>query len=223
MNDNSPEEMREEARAQPRKNLFLAATLFYGGIRSPVKVRNLSERGAMLESSDLPMEGQVVSLVRGSLAVESVVVWRVGNRCGLAFSASVSVSQWMAPAGNSEQSRVDQNVAMVRSGRAPPPTAPTAPSPMISGALAQTVTGQLLDDLGMAVRLLEDLGNDLVRHPLTVSLHGTKLQNIDLATQVLTAIAKAMAAQAEGRTVSLAQLNDLRTSCAEALRNASGH
>ena len=92
---------------------------------------------------------------------------------------------------------------------------------MSSGALARTVTGQLLDDLGMAVRLLEDLGNDLVRHPSTVSLHGTKLQNIDLATQVLTAIAKAMAAQAEGRTVSLAQLNDLRSSCAEALRRVA--
>jgi hypothetical protein len=51
----------------------------------------------------------------------------------------------------------------------------------------------------------------------TVARHGLKLQNLDIAMQMVRAIAKELDSDLSGHPVSLAKLADLRIACAKAL------
>jgi hypothetical protein len=92
-----------DGRDAVRTNLFLAATL-WGSDASPfpVRVRNLSPAGAMVEAAALPARGTLIRLLRGRLAIGGEVVWTAERRCGLAFAGSVSVRDWMSPPVNAQ-------------------------------------------------------------------------------------------------------------------------
>jgi hypothetical protein len=194
--------------------MFLAATLVHAGGSSPVKVRNMSERGAMVEASVLPDVGDITMLLRGSLRVEAHVTWRRSNQCGLTFASAVDVASWLAPAVNSGQSRVDQDIAAIRAGLA---SAPTSPPPAVSPNGSRPRDAVVVDNLSMIISLLADLEEDLIGNPSTVAAHGVKLQNIDLATQVLDVLADVMSNDLEKQQAGLARLNDLQVSCQHAL------
>ena len=49
-----------DGRADPRMNLFLFATVEADGRSLAVRIRNLSVRGAMIESPGLPREGSAI-------------------------------------------------------------------------------------------------------------------------------------------------------------------
>ncbi|NWM10776.1 hypothetical protein GY642_25995, partial [Escherichia coli] len=53
----------------PRKNLLLAATIEADGLRVPVRIRNLSEGGAMVDGSVLPRAGTLLTLTRAEIEV----------------------------------------------------------------------------------------------------------------------------------------------------------
>src|SRR5689334_1726228 len=110
-----PEDLREE----PRASLYLAASLFCDGFSMPVKIRNLSNTGALLELPAPLTSGGVVQLVRGSLIVHGLVAWAESKRCGLKFSGAVDVQRWRASPAHSEQQRVDAVVRTVKAGAVP--------------------------------------------------------------------------------------------------------
>src|SRR6218665_1391123 len=79
----------------PRKNLLLAASLEAEGLKVQVRIRNLSESGAMLDGSALPRPGTVMTLRRTEIEVGARVVWQSDGRCGVAFDASaITVEEW---------------------------------------------------------------------------------------------------------------------------------
>jgi hypothetical protein len=212
MQNNSLPDGGVDGRQAVRVNLFMAATLHTAGVAHPVKIRDLSAVGAKIESSLLPEVGSEMTLSRGPLSVSGHVAWCTERRCGLRFSAPVSVQAWMANPVNREQSRVDHVVAAVKAG-----VVPIAPRDRRKGATFPGVAG----DLGRVSRLLEILGDALAGDPEIITRHGTTLQNLDIATQTLTALAEAMQSGAPADGPGIDRLDELRISCAEALKGAA--
>ncbi len=68
-----------------RAPVLLTATLHVGGKAHPVKLRNLSEDGALVESDDFPPEGIDAIFERNALRVRSSVVWVEGHFAGIRF------------------------------------------------------------------------------------------------------------------------------------------
>jgi hypothetical protein len=106
----------------PRKNLLLSAVLRSQGVTAPVRIRNLSEKGAMIDGNALPEPGATVMLERLEVEMRGVIVWRTGGHCGISFDGAISVNEWVngrrAPATvfGQGQRRVDNIQAAIRSG-----------------------------------------------------------------------------------------------------------
>ena len=81
--------MDQSTQAQNRKSrrsqVLLSATLEHGGGSQAVKLRNLSEEGALVESDKLPIEGTTVHFIRNDLNAAGRVVWVSGKYAGIAF------------------------------------------------------------------------------------------------------------------------------------------
>jgi hypothetical protein len=72
-------------RRSRRSNVLLAASIEASGASLPVKLRNLSTEGALIEGDDLPVEGSEVLFRRNELSVNSRVAWVHGKHAGVAF------------------------------------------------------------------------------------------------------------------------------------------
>lgn len=222
MSEGSPTHRQLDARIAPRTNMFIAATMCWDQHRNPVKVRNMSITGALVESPVVPTTGTSVLIVRGSYSARGRVIWADKNRCGLHLSEAVNVREWLAPPSNTEQQRVDQIVALVKAGAVPLPTGTFTGRTDRPALPASLSTDQLTCDLSLISRLIEDLGDDLASEPATLMRHATKLQNLDIAMQMLTAICNEIGASDQGDGTRMARLEDLRTSCGQALGKAAG-
>lgn len=55
----------------------------------PVKLRNLSTQGALIEGVGLPVEGSEVVFRRNEISVGSRIAWVKGKQAGVAFHAAI--------------------------------------------------------------------------------------------------------------------------------------
>jgi hypothetical protein len=82
--------MDESSMTQNRRSrrapVLLAATIEVEGVPEPVKLRNLSEEGALIEGERLPAEGSISFFQRNDLRLKSSVVWVHGRYAGVAFN-----------------------------------------------------------------------------------------------------------------------------------------
>ena len=101
-------------RSQVRCNVFLAASLIAGAVPLPVRVRNLSSRGALLDGVSLPPAGVRVRLLRGELSAEGQVAWATHGHAGIRFAGDIDVAAWVKRLGHPGQQRVDEAVAAMR-------------------------------------------------------------------------------------------------------------
>lgn len=72
-----------------RSNVLLAASIEVSGTVLPVKLRNLSMEGALIEGDRLPVEGSEVMFRRNELSANSRVAWVHGNHAGVAFKKPI--------------------------------------------------------------------------------------------------------------------------------------
>jgi hypothetical protein len=175
-----------DARQTPRSSLYLGAALYCDGSSTAVRIRNMSPGGALLEGAVLPEVGALVQLVRGSLIIHGLVIWCSAGRCGLKFSGLVAVEQWRACPSNVEQQRVDEVVRLVKAGAVPLPVATV--SEHKQRAEAAEAGSELPQDLRRVCELLEQLGDVLACDPDVISRHGTALQNLDIAIQLIAGV-----------------------------------
>lgn len=202
-------------RGQSRSSVFAAAVVRAGVEQAPVKVRNMSPNGAMVESPLTPPQGTIVSLMRGSLSARGTVAWSSDHRFGLHFASELSIKEWLATPAKCEQQRVDNIVSLIRAGAIP--TEASAGAPEFD---APQSDDRLADYLGDVVRLMQDLEDDLASSDDTLDRHGLKLQNLDIAMQMIRAIAQELASEQGRETISMAKLADLRVVCTQALAKA---
>lgn len=74
-----------DGRRSLRHRVFLSVKLITTTKEVPVKLRNLSATGALLEGDKLPAVGTDLILRRGSLEVFATVRWVDGGRAGVEF------------------------------------------------------------------------------------------------------------------------------------------
>jgi hypothetical protein len=200
-----------EARANPRSNMFLAALLRGADFSAPVKIRNMSAAGALVEAPAVPQRGAEVQLIRGSLAVPAIVAWSTPGRCGLHFASLVCVRDWLAPVSNSAQQQVDDAVRLLKAGAVPMP-----PRSAVQDRAREPASAELGRDLRSAARLIEELGDGLSTDEQVLASHADKLQNLDIALQIIAVVADALDG---GNAGSIGErLQNLRASCAAAVQ-----
>ena len=73
-------------RRSRRSPVLLTATITVLGIPVTVKLRNLSEQGALIESDRLPAEGTETYFERNDMRLKSRIVWVQGKYAGVAFN-----------------------------------------------------------------------------------------------------------------------------------------
>lgn len=197
----------------PRKNLLLTATIRSGGVSAPVRIRNLSVKGAMVDAKALPEPGATVVLQRLEIEMRGVVVWRTEGRCGIHFEGAASVDEWVAgrraPAAifGLGQSRVDQIQAAIRSGRdiADEETA-VADSP----ELITDVEARVAEELDHVQRMLDGVAGDLIDDAALVQRHSEALQRFDNACQILNQLSSILKATDRPAAIAAVNLEALR-------------
>lgn len=195
-----------------RTNLLLSGTIEASDIKGPVRIRNLSETGALLEGAALPAIGHHLVLKRLQMEMGATVVWSESGRCGIRFDGAISVSgwregNWIAPVVSNDQARADRIQAAVRAGSLAA-TPEDVPSRM---ALTERDI-----DIGIAAELtalkemLETASEQLSELPAVMDLHVETLQNFDVACQTLRHLAAVLRADSPQPAVARIGMEALR-------------
>ena len=74
-------------RRSRRSHVLMAASIEAAGVAVPVKLRNLSSEGALVEGDRLPSVGSPVLFRKNELNLAGHVAWISGRRAGIAFDA----------------------------------------------------------------------------------------------------------------------------------------
>ena len=188
--------------------MFISAVLKGLAFSVPVRIRNMSSTGALIEGAAVPEGGSSVCLIRGALTVPASVAWATEGRCGLKFSSLVSVREWLAPPSNREQKRIDDMVRIVKAGAIPLPLGPEAREP--------TSPSEFGVDLRTACKLLEAHCDIVLGDPQIVTRFGDRLQNLDIVLQTIAAVADVLAGNTDERSTA-SRLQNLRVSAQQAL------
>ena len=80
----------DQNRRSRRSNVLLAASIETSGAAIPVKLRNLSTEGALIEGDSLPVEGSEVMFRRNELSVGGSIAWVHGKQAGVAFARPIA-------------------------------------------------------------------------------------------------------------------------------------
>ena len=205
-----------EHRAARRTNLMLAAEIEANGRRAPVRIRNLSETGALIEGGALPEKSATLILHRGDFHIGATIAWSGGGRGGIHFDQPISLPEWTGKAlppesgGLRDQRRVDALQVEARSA----PIIPPAPAPAANPALGEearlNLRARLADELAYVRRLLDSMGDELVGEPIVVAHHSRTLQSIDLAGQILAHLSNVLVADDPVGAVERIGMEDLR-------------
>ena len=76
-----------------RSNVLMSASLELSGTSVPVKLRNLSVDGALVEGDKLPVEGASILFRKGDLSMAGTVAWVKGRQAGVAFAQNLDPDQ----------------------------------------------------------------------------------------------------------------------------------
>jgi hypothetical protein len=210
---NSTDASEVQDRAQ-RKNLFLAAEIETEGVKLPVRIRNLSEGGAMVEGVALPGVGATLILRRLQIELAGSAIWRTAGRCGIKFGEPAFVEEWVAGRRLVErtlgrgQARVDVIQAAIRGGAA---LADDPAAPVELAADDRNLDHRLAEELAYVRRLLDVVGDELTDDPIMLQRHAQTLQNFDMACQILGQLSAVLDAPDRMGAVAAVTLEELRT------------
>ena len=206
---NLPQESGSEGlrRNAARANTYLAAILVGKHSQTPITVRNLSATGALIQSRTTLAEEVEVTLARGSLRANGSLVWREGRLGGIKFAAPINLEVWVPGATYQGQMDVDRVVAESRGIISPThaiaePATPTEKIENLSERIAQ--------ELAFVCRKLDALGSELCDDPMIVARHATRLQDLDIATQVLGHLSRLLDSAEPASLLKTIGMDDLR-------------
>ena len=80
-------------RKSRRSNVLNSASLELSGTSLPVKLRNLSAEGALVEGEKLPIETASVLFRKGDLSMPGHVAWVKGRQAGINFAQQLNPEQ----------------------------------------------------------------------------------------------------------------------------------
>ena len=170
----------ENMRREERYNLFVMASLHAVGWAGPVKLRNISSEGALVEGEHLPSIGEPVELRRGALVMSGKIVWCTAKRAGLHFNQKTDVSQWLP--GASAQKEVDSTFQRLKAEQQSPEDRTAGDAPLHGSFIS-------IDNMVDAAAALDELGDTLAGDDEIIIKYASKLQVLDIAAQLLRKIA----------------------------------
>lgn len=149
----------DDARAAARSNVFLTGVLDHDGRTHPVRVRNISQSGALLEGKGLPSAGLNVCLRRGHLFANGEIAWDDGDWRGVRFTKQVDVPSWIRRPEHPGQRKVDEAVADLRSSKEPIEAGTPSTAAMLRELSSQlcAISERLASTPALNVELAEDL------------------------------------------------------------------
>lgn len=170
-----------EHRLESRNNMFVTATIYAPEGSTPVRIRNMSRSGALVEAAGLPPTGTAIRLRRGSLEVIGNIMWVDAHKAGVRFTSSVRVADWL-PQGKrgTGQQLIDEMVHQARLGT----VARAAPSDR-----AELANVTFADELNQLRYMLERAGEELASDSAVATQHVAALQFIDGVAQSLAKLA----------------------------------
>jgi hypothetical protein len=148
-------------RSQGRSNVFLAASLMLGSVPLPVRVRNLSASGALLDGNSLPPAGSIIRLVRGELSTDGQIAWQDHGQAGVRFSGAINVNAWVKRTGHAGQQRIDEAIASLRSDAPPAVIAEPVQPPSLSRISEEL--DAICERLAGSPLMVVELGGELVK------------------------------------------------------------
>jgi hypothetical protein len=156
-------------RSELRSNLFLSASLVAGPAALPVRVRNLSPHGALVDGGSLPPAGASVRLVRGDLSAEGEIAWQTGGQAGMRFAGEIDVSLWVKRTdhpgrqrvGHPGQQRVDNAIAALRTHEPTPRDANNAEPASLARISAEL--DEICERLAGSPAMTVELGEELMK------------------------------------------------------------
>ena len=80
-------------RKNRRSNVLMSASLELSGASLPVKLRNLSAEGALVEGDKLPVEGASILFRKGDLSMVGTVAWVKNRQAGVSFAHKLDPEQ----------------------------------------------------------------------------------------------------------------------------------
>jgi len=99
----------DESRRSPRSRVFLTAILELSDRAIPVVLRDLSEHGALVESSVLIEPDSIITFRRSGLAVRGRIAWVRGMNAGVAFSRSLNAQDVLRHIGTPPRREIDKS------------------------------------------------------------------------------------------------------------------
>jgi hypothetical protein len=202
-----------DRRVARRTNLLLTASIEFGGKTTQVRIRNVSETGALIEGSHVPIKGARLILKRADLEIGASVAWSSAGKAGIRFDEPLPVEVWSGAkpkqresGGLREQRQVDAVQHAVRAGL--PTTAYEAEPPQ--SAIEGELNTRIADEIKYVARLIESLGDQLSGDPVILHKHARSLQSIDLANQILSHLAALITADDPAARVAEIGMTDLR-------------
>jgi PilZ domain-containing protein len=167
-------------RLETRSNIFVMAALYAAGGSTPVRVRNMSRAGALIEGSALPPAGTGVRLCRGSVSAAGQVVWVDQRKAGLRFVSPTAPADWL-PGGQRGmgQQLADEIAHRARLGALPNRVAADDPA----------AAPDVREELNRLQQLLHRAGEELASDERVAAAHMMTLQAVDAVAQRLAQLA----------------------------------
>jgi hypothetical protein len=153
----------ENNRSEGRSNVFLTATLETDAGSAPVRIRNLSSVGALVDGTAFPPAGAKVRLVRAHLKANGEIVWQEKTHCGIRFENAINVTDWVLRDGHSGQQRVDGIVAAIRNSNSVPSELQQSFDTRQSLATISQTLDQICERLARTPNMSIELGEELLR------------------------------------------------------------
>lgn len=165
-------------RSDARNNMFVVAALTSDKGSGPIRIRNMSRGGALVEGPVIPPAGSRLLLSRASLSVAGEIVWREESRAGIRFDVAILVGDWL-PAGarGTGQQRIDEIVHIHKTRFAAAPASPAAPQPTSGGST------ELAAELGAVAAAIAAAADELASDIATIKRHPRALQILDATAQ----------------------------------------
>jgi hypothetical protein len=142
----------------------------------PVRIRNMSRSGALVEGTAMPPAGTEVRLSRGSLCVAGEIMWAELRKAGLRFAAPAVAADWL-PNGQRGvgQQLADELVHKARLGVLPISAVDQRP----------TIAAGLHEEILRLHQILQRAGEELASDEALAATHLMSLQAIDGVTSCL--------------------------------------
>lgn len=167
----TPIGQRRDTRQSERTNTLLAATAMVGATAWPIKIRNISRFGLMVESAVKAQVGSSVSISRGSLRAAGEIVWSLDKTFGVKFFNSIDTAEW-APR---RDAALAPNITHKRQPR--------------SDLSNETLSSRCRQELGFISRTLDGLADSLSRDPVLRIRYASEIQQLCINSEMVQQIA----------------------------------